>query len=150
MFSNQNAQTSLEVSNNVIVKLAEIVKNRPLAESEKQWVTKKYLFLVRKSAHFFLYFTLSVLIFLLLKEFTNNNVRLILITIALCMIYAITDELHQSLIDGRTSKVIDVFIDTAGATFGTLLSYLALKLRKKHIKKMKWYIILNRGEEICL
>ena len=134
MFSNQNASKSLSTSNKVIIKIAEVVKQRQLTPEEKTIVTKKYMVLIRKSAHFFLYFTLSILLFALLKEFTDNKLKLIIITILLCTFYAITDELHQGFVSGRTSKMFDIFIDTLGATIGTSLSYLFLKLRKKHIK----------------
>ena len=149
MFSNQNAQKSVNLSNKVVIKIAEVVKKRPLTTNEKIIISKKYRLLIRKSAHFFLYFALSILIFALLKEFKKDNIQLILITIALCMLYAITDEVHQLFIAGRTSKFLDVMIDTAGATLGTVLSFITLKFRKKYIKKANWYIIFNRGEEIC-
>ena len=135
MFSNQNAQKSVNLSNKVVIKIAEVVKKRPLTTNEKIIISRKYRLLIRKSAHFFLYFALSILIFALLKEFKKDNIQLILITIALCMLYAITDEVHQLFIAGRTSKFLDVMIDTAGATLGTVLSFITLKFRKKYIKK---------------
>lgn len=35
-------------------------------------------------------------------------------------LYAMTDEFHQGFVAGRTPKVMDVMIDTAGAFAGTV------------------------------
>jgi VanZ family protein len=39
-------------------------------------------------------------------------------TFVVCAAYAITDEVHQALIPGRTPTVMDIFIDMAGASAG--------------------------------
>ncbi len=40
----------------------------------------------------------------------------------MAVLYAITDELHQSLVPGRSATLIDVGIDALGAAFGVLSS----------------------------
>lgn len=51
----------------------------------------------------------------------------VLISILVCMIYAITDETHQLFVSGRTEQVLDVLIDT----IGSLTSILLIKFIKR-------------------
>jgi VanZ family protein len=45
----------------------------------------------------------------------------------LCILYAITDEIHQSFVPGRSSRVLDVGIDTLGALLGLLPAMIRLR-----------------------
>lgn len=89
-------------------------------------------FLVRKAAHISAYFILGILIFSLLKEYDLGVKKMIFISIAIAMLYACTDELHQMFVPGRSGEVRDVLIDTAGAAAG-VWTYAAVvhKLYKK-------------------
>ena len=75
-------------------------------------------FLVRKAAHICAYFILGILIFNLLKEYDLGVKKMIFASIAIAMLYACTDELHQMYVPGRSGEVRDVLIDTAGAAVG--------------------------------
>ena len=85
-------------------------------------------FLVRKAAHISAYFILGILIFNLLKEYNLGAKKMIFISIAIAMLYACTDELHQVFVSGRSGEVRDVLIDTAGAAVGVAV-YAALSSR---------------------
>lgn len=50
-----------------------------------------------------------------------------------CCIYAITDEIHQIPIPGRTFQVLDLIIDFAGALIGIILYIVSIKLRKRSL-----------------
>ncbi|MCH1967185.1 VanZ family protein [Paraclostridium sordellii] len=92
-------------------------------------------FLIRKSAHMFLYFMLSILIYMVFKNI--NNKKAYLYSIIGCFIYACTDEIHQLFIIGRSGEFKDVLVDTLGATIGLLLVFMInkiLNLRKSKIK----------------
>ena len=55
---------------------------------------------------------------------STYNVKLLvrfLVSIGVGIIYAISDELHQSFIPGRSPSAIDVGIDTAGVIIGILV-----------------------------
>jgi VanZ family protein len=89
-------------------------------------------FLVRKAAHISAYFVLGVLIYNLLKEYHLRIKHLVLASIALAMLYACTDELHQMFVPGRSGEIRDVLIDTAGAAAGVgMYATVAMKLYKK-------------------
>jgi VanZ family protein len=85
-------------------------------------------FLVRKAAHISAYFVLGILLFNLLKEYGLGVKKMIFISIAIAMLYACTDEVHQVFVSGRSGEVRDVLIDTAGAAVGVVV-YTALSSR---------------------
>lgn len=133
-FSAQDAQKSKGLSEDVIIKTVETVKKEKLTEKEKENIVKKYIFAVRKSAHFFLYFVLGILVYLLIIEKYNISIKSLIITIIICLLYSISDELHQLFIDGRSAKFLDVIIDTTGAIISSSLINLGFKLKIKHNK----------------
>lgn len=48
-------------------------------------------------------------------------VRLPGLAVALAVLYAVTDEVHQTFVEGRTGAPLDVVIDAVGALAGVLL-----------------------------
>lgn len=92
-------------------------------------------FIVRKSAHFLEYAILYFLFYRALKNMTKFPIREILsIAFALTFLYALTDEYHQTFIDGRTGKFFDIGVDSLGAVAGLIFSwktaFLPEKIRK--------------------
>lgn len=88
-----------------------------------------------KFSHFFAYFVLSVLLYLMFT-YQRKSVMLfkhaLIATILIVSLYGIADELHQILIPGRSAEVLDWVADFAGSIIGTLLiSYLMDKLNYK-------------------
>ncbi len=53
------------------------------------------------------------------------------LALLLVMIFAASDEFHQTFVPGRTGQVSDVFIDTSGAVVGLGLLWLGGKLLKR-------------------
>lgn len=79
-------------------------------------------FLLKKLAHMFVYAVLFVLInraVELTTDHSNSKLRLWL-PIFLCLIYAVTDEFHQSLVPGRYPTFRDVGYDMLGVTIAFL------------------------------
>ena len=68
-------------------------------------------FLVRKSAHFLTYLVLSVLTMNALRRSGIKGVRQITIAIGICVLYAISDEVHQLFVPGRSGQLRDVLLD---------------------------------------
>lgn len=87
----------------------------------------KVSFFVRKTGHFSEYGILAGLILILLftfEEVRNTRKHIIMgavVTDLICMIYASTDEFHQTFVDGRSGKSADVLIDTSGTVFATII-----------------------------
>ena len=75
-------------------------------------------FVFKKSAHMFVY---SVLYWLLFRAFNvGKNQKSFLIPLLICIVYAATDEFHQSFIPGRTPTIRDVGFDTVRMTVALL------------------------------
>lgn len=81
--------------------------------------------LVRKAAHFTLYFVLGVLLILTIRTSSVAATvvwrRAILAAILIAALYAISDELHQTLVGGRSGQVSDVLLDTIAAAVGVVV-----------------------------
>lgn len=85
-------------------------------------------FLVRKGAHLFAYFVLGIL---LVNAFRMSGMvagKYYYLSLAICVIYGMTDELHQLLVPGRSGQVRDVLIDSVGALIGIFSYKIFLKL----------------------
>lgn len=136
LFSAADAEKSDRQSDEVIIKTAETIKQEKLTPKEKETLISKYIVLVRKSAHFFLYFVLAILVYILMHDMYGTTLKTFLLTLIICLIYAISDEIHQLFSDGRTAKTIDVLIDCSGSILAeSILTIIYLMMNK--IKKTK-------------
>lgn len=110
-----------------------------LSQSERNGLVDRFEHGVRKLAHFCEYAALGFVLTLCLFELSKLGGRarlIILCSIAICCVYAITDEVHQLFVPGRTARVTDVLIDTAGAALGSLIAaWIHITLRKIRDKK---------------
>lgn len=80
-------------------------------------IVSQFNHFVRKFAHFSAYVVLGILVSYAL---TKNEIqkRAFFLSLAICIIYAVSDELHQLFVPGRGCQFKDVIIDTAGAVSG--------------------------------
>jgi len=67
-----------------------------------------------------------VLGFLVSRLFLGSKIglsinKLIILSIALSILYGITDEIHQSFIPSRTASLIDLFADSIGSILGAIV-----------------------------
>ncbi len=67
---------------------------------------------LRKAAHFSEYAVLGALLARAVREFP---------AFALAVLYAVSDELHQTFVPGRAGTLLDLGIDAGGALAGILL-----------------------------
>lgn len=86
--------------------------------------------IIRKNAHFFLYLVLGMLVMNAIKISNQYIKRHMLLTVLICILYAILDELHQLFVPGRGAQIMDVFIDSVGASIGVLIYYVSYKMSK--------------------
>jgi len=77
----------------------------------------------------------------LLLKFKDINKKP-LFAFLICVIYAISDEIHQLFVPGRTGQLKDVIIDSSGSFVGIAIVIIVIKLlemkrnRKKRIKSI--------------
>jgi len=74
-------------------------------------------FIIRKLAHFTEYFILGLLVFNMIKCYNKKIIWAIII----CILYAISDEVHQIFIPGRSCQIMDIIIDSLGSIIGIYL-----------------------------
>lgn len=77
--------------------------------------------IARKFAHFGVYFVLGVLMMNSLRISGMRGRKAFILSIVFCVIYAVSDEVHQLFVPGRGAQVKDVLIDSAGAIVGIWL-----------------------------
>ena len=91
-------------------------------------------FIIRKTAHFTEYFILG----LLTHNMIHNYNKKTYISIIICILYAISDELHQLITPGRSCQILDILIDSSGSILGIYLLFIYFKIKNsnKSIKKI--------------
>jgi VanZ family protein len=89
-------------------------------------------FFIRKGAHVFVFFILTLLFIYALKKTTNLDFQLILLfSYLLSVIYAGFDEWHQSLTPNRTPYIGDVFLDSLGSLLAVIVIVIITFFRKR-------------------
>ncbi len=139
VFSAQNGDTSGSTSGNFIEFIAKIFKPDfdSLSESDKAEIIASWQLIVRKTAHFSEYAVLGALSANALRTYSLSKTLKRLLPCGICLLYAISDEIHQYFVPDRACRALDVLIDTLGGITGTvifcLLAWLISrrKLRKK-------------------
>lgn len=85
-------------------------------------------FALRKLAHCLEYAVLAFLFFRVLSGKVKNFWSAFWGAIILSIIYAITDEYHQTFVFGRSGEIKDVLIDSVGVFAGLICSLLPRRL----------------------
>ena len=96
---------------------------------------------IRKVAHISSYALLAFLAYFAvgsLSAFPKKNAAIPWVSVILCVLFACTDEYHQSFVYGRSGRISDVIVDSFGVFAGTLVAFwlaqglAKIKLRNKH------------------
>ncbi len=80
-------------------------------------------FLVKKGAHVAEYALLVILMLRGLQDAEAMHPARVTWALALTILYAISDEYHQTFVPGRIGQWPDVVVDTLGATIGLTLRH---------------------------
>ena len=99
--------------------------------------TDRTSFVVRKCAHFMEYLCLGVSLVWTVRDFSADHAGrklreagpafIALLPWIIGTLYAVTDELHQAFVPGRSCELRDVIIDSCGVGVGVLI----FKMRKR-------------------
>ena len=127
-FSNQVSDESSKLSGGLTHKILEAIHMLDGKTLEEQLTIET---LIRKLAHFFLYALggILILVHINLYKITDNNK--VIISWILGTTYAITDEIHQLFVPGRSGEIRDVFIDSLGIIIGIIIIRLIFKMIKR-------------------
>lgn len=130
-FSAQEATTSKKTSGKTLVKIASAISKdfKKLPPKKKAEKVEPYQTAIRKVAHLTEYAVLGILSYIAFLQ--HKKRKLIFSATTLCMLYAISDEIHQLFVKGRACRWYDVLIDTGGALIGIMIIIGILKLINK-------------------
>jgi hypothetical protein len=79
-------------------------------------------FFILKSFHIIEYGILAILLFFAINKYKQ--------TIIISIIYALSDEIHQAFVVGRTATVRDIFFDLSGIFLGLFVISNLLNIKK--------------------
>jgi len=120
LLSNQPATQSSNLSNSFAAySLPYIERIFDTDLTQREWNR-----MLRKLAHFSLFFFLALIIVTICKLIHFSWRRASIITLFICMGYAIVDESHQLFVVGRGASMRDVAIDSAGAIIGIVVVFI--------------------------
>ena len=80
-------------------------------------------FMTRKAAHTVAYLVLGVLAYSAVRNHGLPARRVAMIAVCIVVAYAISDEVHQLFVPGRSGELRDVLIDSVAGAVGILVSY---------------------------
>lgn len=93
--------------------------------------------IIRKIAHMSEYMILTFILILALRSKHTWNMKIgkaILIALVICLLYSITDELHQTFVPGRSGLAIDCLIDTFGGCIAAIIYLIGYKIKNRRQK----------------
>ena len=135
IMSMQPAEQSSQLSGGIVTKLIAALFNNfnSLTLQQQGEITNVVTFVVRKTAHFSEYFILGIFASLAIKIYESKKHKLkFLFVFLFCVLYAVSDEVHQHFVPGRACRLLDVFIDATGILTALILMLIITHYLKKH------------------
>ena len=121
MLSSQLGTHSNALSSKFIHSYKFAVEHFPLlSDTARAVLLAKPSHYVRKLAHLTIFALLGVTTFFTLWQRKKSFLSCMICTVFICLIYAGFDEWHQYYVVGREANLSDVFLDTFGASIGSL------------------------------
>lgn len=144
LFSNQGGTKSSGTSSkvtNVVVEVVEKVGNKEFSEQERNQAE----LVVRKFAHYTIYTIGGVLIMNYAYTTDKTKKQQTFGSLLFGAFYAVTDEVHQYFVPGRSARVFDVGIDTLGVITGIIIFTIIISIINKirNTKKKNENILEN-------
>ena len=128
-FSNQEGKESASISRQITESITKNIQSiQELEPSKKEEVLSRIEHYIRKLAHFSLYTVVGILSMSLMSTYNLKQSKRIITSLGIGIIYAISDEIHQSFIPDRSAQIGDVLIDTAGVITGIIIVILIIKV----------------------
>ncbi len=137
MFSAQTGETSGDTSGSlvdVIIKLFYPNFDR-FSPAEQLNIIELWQIIVRKTAHFTEYAILGILCANAFRTYKFSLGIHWSVSTVICILYAVSDEIHQYFVPDRAGRFLDVCIDTAGSITGIaffMILYVFIQKRRKN------------------
>lgn len=130
-FSAQNGETSSGLSKKVVSKVINVFPyTKDLSTTTKTKIIEKSQPIVRKLAHFSIYTLVGILIMAFISTYDVVLLKKFIISLAVGLVYAVSDEIHQFYVPGRSPRLLDVCIDTSGVFLGIIIVLVIISVFK--------------------
>lgn len=140
ILSHQPAVVSSEISGGLIYRVLNFVMSGfdSLSEQERAEAVESLQYLFRKGAHATAYATMGALSlgFMLTFDFRKKWLTAA-IAFLFSFLYAVSDEVHQLFIEGRSGQLSDVVLDSCGAVFGIAVVLFFVWITRKRRQRRK-------------
>ncbi len=152
--SSQNGAVSSEASGKFILTVLRVFSSDfdSLPDIERQALIESLQLVVRKCAHFCIYFALGMSLMTAFFTYAIKSFKKLLWSWSISLIYAVFDEIHQTFVDGRAGTITDVLIDFLGAFTGVLIILIITcmykHIKSRSIKKMRKRELMKRLAEL--
>lgn len=93
-------------------------------------------FIVRKFAHLIEYAALAVPVYLFVESFKISEALCCIYSVLFTSLYAVSDEIHQYFVEGRSCQIDDIFLDSAGGLIAVIIIHLIFSALRKKNKKI--------------
>lgn len=123
-FSSQNSESSSELSSGITHSVISAIYPHfsELSADKQDKIINIATLIIRKSAHFGIFMILGVFSLMSIISYNRpQKTKKLLISSVFCLLYAISDEVHQLFVSGRSGEIRDVCIDFIGAILGIVL-----------------------------
>lgn len=140
LFSARPAVSSNDSSKTIaaqVLRLYEDISNNEIDTSTRESILDKLNHIIRKSAHFLEFALLAWCSGLHLAVLKLGTRKLIAYATLFSAVYALTDEIHQYFVPGRSCQITDVLLDSCGAATGALVFILMMNVAKRLKSKGK-------------
>ncbi len=107
---------------------------KDLDSAEKESIKENIKMPIRKLAHFSIYTVLGITTMCHMSTYSIVRYKRIGCSLIIGMLYAISDEIHQLFVPGRSGQMTDVLIDTIGVLFGICIVLLGQNIIRKNRK----------------
>ena len=131
LFSHDNGVESSSKSDGVVLWTCSIMKDYDTCANNRSKYIDPYTFFARRLAHFSIYFILGMLLISTVCEYRLLDMKSIIIAFIIAFLYACSDEFHQLFVNGRSARIVDVFLDGFGSFIGIMIYRFYYKWRKK-------------------
>ena len=131
-FSSQPNAESTETSAGVLETIINILPNtKDLSVGEQIQLIEKWQPMIRKMAHFSIYTLGGIVTYSFIHMYQWDTKKEVAYSSMLGLLYAISDEIHQAFIPGRSCQITDVGIDFLGILLGICIALLWVKVKNK-------------------
>ncbi len=139
ILSAQNSHESDGVSGGFIKTLASVFKPDfgTLTEAQQLKIVEAWQSVVRTLGHFSEYGALGFFAANAARSYGLKGLWGILAPFAFSVVYALSDEIHQIFVPGRTCELKDLLVDSLGSLLGVLLFSLVMWIILKEKRKSR-------------